>query len=326
MQGNSDFISEVELLQDYGLTHTGLIYSIGIARAITKLKLSVLLKVLKDLREREYTDTQLMELSAVLSRGKVGEAKALIASFKASVPERLDGLRKSTQLDMLKDYIEKNAAFTEVVEVDGKVYARNPNTGEVLSASHAERLLKQSQEAIAKVESENRPEADDSLANKLQAKLVVEYSNLLGPDNCELTCDICRQPIPEDDLLPLDACGHLMHAACILEHILGQIRGMSFPVTCPAENCQVDISPLDLAERLSADELRLYEQNSFNHFVQQHTGDLISCLTPDCSFIFSWSGDGPEFLCPMCTKTYCLSCKSPWHAGLSCEQYGQRPH
>lgn len=315
------FASEVKLLHEYGMTHTGLIYAIGSARAITNLKLSVLLKVLKDLREADLTDEQLMQLSAVLSRGKIGEAKALVSSFKVESPEKFAELRKSTQFDILKDCLEKNAAFTEVIEVKGKVLARNPNTGEVVSPSHAARVMRQSQEAIAKAESEKRPGSDDFLASRLQATVVVEYSNLLGPDDSEITCDVCKQPIPEDDLLPLDACGHLMHATCILNHILTQIN---FPLTCPYSNCLVEISTLDLVERLSPEDMSLYEQNSFNHYVQHHTGDMQSCPTPNCSFVFEWSGDGPEFNCPLCSKSYCLICRAGWHSGLTCEQFRLR--
>lgn len=317
------FANEVELLKGHGLTHKGLIYAIGMARVTTGLKLSVLMKVLKDLREAEYTDEQLIHLSAVLSKGKIGEAKAVIASYRAGTGEAVDGLRRSTQLDLLRQFIEKNTSFTEVVEVDGKAFARNPNTGEVLSAEHAALMLQQGQEAISKVEAE-RPASNELLASRLQATVVVEYSNLLGPDNSEIECDICRQPIPEDDLLPLDDCGHLLHAACINEHIMAQVMSMTFPVTCPLSNCRMEISSLDLQERLSADDLALYEQNSFTYYVQQHTGDLMNCPTPKCSFVFAWSGDGPEFQCPLCHKQYCLTCRVDWHSGLTCEQFNLR--
>jgi hypothetical protein len=314
------FTDEVKALREVGLAHHGLIYALGIARALTNLKVSVILKVLKDLPSTDCSDAQLMQLSEVLSRGRIGEAKALIASFKRASSGELEGYRRSTQYDMLKDSIGKNAAFNEVFEVNGKAFARNPNTGEVLSAEEASLLLRKSQDAIAKVEAEERPGSDEFLAKRLQATVAVETSNLLGPDNCELVCDMCRLPIPEDDLLPLDSCGHLLHSACIFAHIMEQVQALTFPVTCPVPNCRVEISTLDLKERLSAEDLSLYEQNSFRYYVQQHTGDLQSCPAPDCDFVFSWSGEAPEFECPLCNKSYCLNCRAEWHPHLTCEQ------
>jgi hypothetical protein len=319
---SESYEGEVNALKELGLTHTGLIYSLGIARAATNLKLAVLLRVLKDLPPGT-TDDQLTQLGAVLSRGKVGEAKALIASFKRGSSEGVS-LRVSTQHGMLQEFIAKHTAFTEVFEVNGRLFARNPHTGEVLSADQANLLLKQSQEAIAKVEAEKPGGTEDVLASRLQATMVVEYSNLLGPDNTELICDKCALPIPEDDLLPLDACGHLLHTACILQHIMTQVQAMIFPVTCPLSNCRLEISALDLQERLSADDLALYEQNSFRHFVQEHTGDLQSCPSPDCSYVFSWIGDGSEFECPLCCRSYCLTCKTDWHTDLTCQQFKLR--
>jgi len=318
------FVSEVKLLQELGFKNVGLVYSIGIARATTNLKLSILLKVVKDLNEADYTEEQLMLLSSILSKGKVGEARALIASFKDKQQDQVEELRRNSQSELVKDLIEKNAAFTEEIEIDGKVFAKNPNTGEVLSPENAAKLLKQSQEALALVELEKRPRTDDFLASRLQATVVVEYSNLLGPDDCELVCDICKLPIPEDDLLPLDKCGHLLHSACILNNIMEQITTLKFPVSCPLSNCLDEISMLDLRERLSREQMDLFEKNTFELYIQQIGDGLTCCPNLQCRFVFDWSGEGPEFICPLCSMHYCLKCKVDWHKGLTCEQFRLR--
>lgn len=312
------FVEEVKALQELGVTHTGLIYALGIARATTTLKLSIMLKVLRELPGAECSDVQIMQVSEALSRGKMGEAKALIAEFKAALSGETGEMCRSTQYDMLREVIGRNADFNEQFEANGKVFARNPSTGEVLSSEQAEILRRKSQEALQQVEQEERPKSVDP--NRLSRCFSDGPSFLLGPDNSELTCDICGQPIPEEDLLPLDSCGHLLHAACILDHIKFQVQSMIFPATCPLSNCRIEISTLDLQERLSPDDLALYEQNSFRYYVEKHTGDMLSCPTPDCSYVFSWSGESSEFRCPLCNKSYCLTCRTEWHTHLTCEQ------
>merc|ERR1712146_791581 len=52
---------------------------------------------------------------------------------------------------------------------------------------------------------------------------------------------------------------------------------------------------------------------------------LHHCPTPDCPYVVAWSGyeDGvPMCDCPTCGKSSCLvCCQSPYHTGLTCDQY-----
>ena len=51
-------------------------------------------------------------------------------------------------------------------------------------------------------------------------------------------------------------------------------------------------------------------------------GDLVPCQTPDCQGMgFKDSKTRNKYKCPECKKWQCLSCKTPWHHKMSCEQY-----
>ena len=44
------------------------------------------------------------------------------------------------------------------------------------------------------------------------------------------------------------------------------------------------------------------------------------CPTPDCGFVFVFDGE-KEFLCRKCKRHYCLTCKTQFHIGMSCDEY-----
>jgi hypothetical protein len=299
------FEDEVACLKELGLTHTGVVYALGCARTITGLQLRVLAKVLKDLPVAEYTDEQLMHVSSVISTGKVGEAKQLITGLLLQLPSEESGRYSHNSVDLKA--VKTSSRQHEVYQPQDYIPAVSLYEDAVNSPSAAVNY-----EEI---------KSEDALAGLLDATVVTEFSNLLGPDDSDITCYICTLPISEDDLLPLDSCGHLLHSACTLEYIKSQVRSMSFPVNCPLPDCHVEIGPLDLKERLDSESLMAYEQGSFTHYVQLGSSDLLSCPTQGCGYVFSWTGEGPEFECPMCTKDYCLTCKTFWHKKMTCAQY-----
>jgi hypothetical protein len=45
------------------------------------------------------------------------------------------------------------------------------------------------------------------------------------------------------------------------------------------------------------------------------------CPTTDCSYIFGKNPDVPEFKCPVCSKHYCLDCKTEFHDGMDCKTF-----
>jgi hypothetical protein len=302
---SDSFEEEVASLEALGLTHVGVVYALGSARAKTGLHLRVLAKVFKDLPVAECTDELLIQVCSVIRTGKVGEAKKLIAGFLQQLPSEESG--RYTQVS-----VDPEAVKTSSEEL--AVY-RPQDYIPVVS------LYDDAAECPAPAVNYEEIKSEEVLAGLLEATVVTEFSNLLGPDNSDVTCYICSLPISEDDLLPLDSCGHLLHSACILEYIKSQVSSMSFPVNCPLPDCHVEISPLDLKERLDSESLLAYEQGSFNHYVQLGSSDLLSCPTQGCSYVFSWTGEGPEFECPMCAKSYCLSCKTFWHKNLTCVEY-----
>lgn len=305
---STTFSSEVEMLREQGLTHVGVVYALGYARAITNLKLSVLLKVLKDLPKAANSDEQLIRVSSVLSTGNLAEAKALIAGF----------MKQLQSPDSSLSFSSLGEPLGNEIPIAGN---SNPSKREPCSAD----LSGGSQSEVHKpshiLREEHKGLSDDIIAQMLDAKQVSECNPLLGDNDQELLCFICRQPISEEDLLPLDACGHILHSHCIAQHIMSQVKALHFPVTCPLSDCETEISHIDLKELLNAEAYIAYEEASFKSYLSGGDNEIVSCQTPGCSFVFSWTGEGPEFQCPFCKNSYCITCKTPWHNYLTCEQH-----
>jgi len=78
----------------------------------------------------------------------------------------------------------------------------------------------------------------------------------------------------------------------------------------------MDFLHVDMQEKFVAISLRNYiEAND----------DICCCPTAGCSFAFFKTYRPGRFKCSLCKNVYCMSCKTDWHQGLSCEQY-QKTH
>jgi ariadne-1 len=172
------------------------------------------------------------------------------------------------------------------------------------------------------LEEEKKQISDLEKSEELARQLQAEFDSGVDPSSVEAgpTCQICLSAIGEGDLLPLDACGHLFHPPCILQHIELCITESKFPIMCPYRACGQEVSILDIKERLSEEMVDKFEEFSFKHFVGMNKSDLFCCPTPDCKYVFQFECE-EEFTCPVCQKHYCLRCQVEFHDGMTCEQY-----
>lgn len=300
---SESFADEIDFIKSLGLTHIAVVYALGHARAVTNLKLPVLAKVLKDLPRTGISDCQLLRVSSILHTGNLAETKAVVNSIikeqSEEQPEYQQSFSRSKDSELsLQSYVCSSPSLL--------------SSSEYPEGSCSDfQVPKISQSYVA---------TDDLLAKLFEATRVVECTPLLGPDNAELNCFICKQPIHEEDFIPLDGCGHILHPDCTFEHVMSQIRASVFPITCPISNCQDEISHINVKEVLDEEAFALYTEASFNAYLREGDHDIIKCFTPGCSFVFVWTGEGPEFECPMCSMSYCISCKTPWHHHTTCKQ------
>lgn len=138
-----------------------------------------------------------------------------------------------------------------------------------------------------------------------------------------IECAICTEAIEPADYLPLDSCGHMFHPVCVKEHLSTLIEERKFPLACPFPTCKVDISDLDLQERLTTEEYRKCEELRFASYLQTHPNELCACPGPDCAFVFERLGANPDFTCPLCKVRWCLDCRHPAHPFLTCPEANQ---
>ena len=137
-------------------------------------------------------------------------------------------------------------------------------------------------------------------------------------------CAICMDEIIEiNELLPLYTCGHVFHSACIKQYIEMKVKDRAYPILCPDTTCKLPLSNYDIQFLLDPNVLNEYFQGSFNKFVENNMSDYSYCPTPDCRyiFIFEQKNDPPDFTCPVCSKRYCLNCKTQYHINMTCEEY-----
>ena len=259
-----------------------------------------------------------------LSAGRLSEANRMFRDL-TEAPVR-PAPRPAPQKKKSKAYslaVEQQASFTQSIEIGGRKFARNPYTGEITTPHDAESLENNIKALSAQLELEEAKKETEELARSeaLARRLQQEFDSGREPSaEDETTCQICLVGIQDKDLLPLDACGHIFHPDCIKEHLQVSITESRFPILCPIRGCGVEVSILDIKERLSEEMADKFEEFSFQHFVGLNKSSLFSCPTPDCKYVFQFACE-EEFTCPVCSKHFCLKCQVEFHDGMTCEQY-----
>jgi len=164
-----------------------------------------------------------------------------------------------------------------------------------------------------------------------QAKLLQEFQERLirqSQEDAELAktfapfeCPICLEECPLDDRFTVEPCKHIYCRNCIREHVHNAIEEMKIPIKC-AGCTEEPISYLDdqqLFMILTPEEHDRYHKQSLRLHVG--TTGLLTCPQPDCEGVVEMVPPFNHFVCPSCHFQMCTSCKVPWHAGQSCENY-----
>lgn len=145
------------------------------------------------------------------------------------------------------------------------------------------------------------------------------------PANAEI-CKICL-----DHVLPADAprasrgCAHAFCAACLDRHIGAKNQDGVSDVRCPGEDCCSVLDPELCQGIISRD---AFEGWSAALCMAMVLRDSSVCYCPfnDCSEIMADDHGGGEITeseCPMCRRLFCARCGVPWHADITCDEYGQ---
>ena len=136
-------------------------------------------------------------------------------------------------------------------------------------------------------------------------------------------CEICLE-----DFSLLDCTNYFLNCNCILHNkcfddmVKAAVENNTLPIKCP--NCKVQIHPNfieDSIRNANPQLLPKYDKFSMNNFLQNNSDEYSSCPTPGCEYMFFFNPGDFNYVCPMCTKHYCLNCKDEWHVGMTCQEY-----
>jgi hypothetical protein len=105
----------------------------------------------------------------------------------------------------------------------------------------------------------------------------------------------------------------------------GTFERIVFPVACP--ECPLTEWAVGIEEHVA---VRVLSEKVMHIWHQQKIYDSLPklyCPNPKCSqFVQAHEdADQPQAQCPSCQHLMCVPCRSPWHAGLDCEQYQALP-
>ncbi|CAD6268783.1 unnamed protein product [Miscanthus lutarioriparius] len=142
------------------------------------------------------------------------------------------------------------------------------------------------------------------------------------------TCKICLDYVPPSHVHHASrGCAHAFCTACLSGYINAKTQGGRISdVKCPGdgEDCCNDLDPELLQGIISGEAFEALCAALCMSMVEG-AGNFCYCPFNDCSEISvdDRGGDVPESECPACRRLFCARCGVPWHAGISCAEYGQ---
>ncbi|XP_066359852.1 E3 ubiquitin-protein ligase RSL1-like [Miscanthus floridulus] len=142
------------------------------------------------------------------------------------------------------------------------------------------------------------------------------------------TCKICLDYVPPSHVHHASrGCAHAFCTACLSGYISAKTQGGRISdVKCPGdgEDCCNVLDP-ELCQGIISGEAFEAWCAALCMSMVEGAGNFCYCPFNDCSEILvdDRGGDVPGSECPACRRLFCARCRVPWHAGISCAEYGQ---
>lgn len=182
------------------------------------------------------------------------------------------------------------------------------------------------------------PRNDVKFAFKLAKDAINSQITVPAESNCKKnlneTCVICLEDTDVNNIFSVDSCQHRYCFTCMKQHVEVKLLHGMVP-KCPHEGCNSE---------LLVDSCRKFLTHKLIDTMQQRikeasipVAEKIYCPNPRCSALMSKTevieyskrilgdvGDteqiGPK-KCIKCHSLFCISCKVPWHSGMTCAVY-----
>ena len=313
MEGE-EFWTDAEMMLGGGMSPLAA-YVAGAAKVASGVSLQVIfpfLRQVEEMRRNQFLSED--NYRAVLHNvycGKLGLAKEHVDSCVS-----LPALAKRQSSGSL--VLEHHSSFSRPIDIEGRSFAYNPNTGLITSKGDAEIIERMLLEQMN--EDKEQMMEDEAMARELERREREEVAKNRNREDVLPDCQICMEQIAASEINPLDHCGHMFHSSCISRYFELRINESQFPIICPLDDCKLEVSMLDLKERLSPELIAKFEDFTFNLYVASHKAALISCPSPNCKYVFLFNQE-TSFRCPICEVNYCLRCMTEFHNGMTCEEF-----
>ncbi|KAJ3298290.1 hypothetical protein HDU79_011577 [Rhizoclosmatium sp. JEL0117] len=130
--------------------------------------------------------------------------------------------------------------------------------------------------------------------------------------------------------LYIPQCSHIYCLICFKSYIASKVGNSSFPISCAAVGCSIEITPSIACKYLQSDALTTYETKLLEFSIV----NKFFCPNKKCSAVMDLGVDKeslrilhenyPE-ICLTCSESVCVVCDVLWHKGMSCAQFQNLP-
>lgn len=218
--------------------------------------------------------------------------------------------------DKMLSYRDKLVLYSKLINAD-------PSKYEKIVENELDLIF--NVEKVVKLDSfeERKLNEDEIQRIQKQDKILIEGYRLQKEhdDYQSLECPVCLGKLVEDNYWSLYECGHCFHSECLSTYLRTELTKRKFPIKCPFVGCKDDVSTDDVSEHLSEEEMGKYWEFTLGNYIDSHLDELTWCPTPDCKYAFIFDKNESQFLCPKCSKEYCMNCRCDYHTNMTCAEY-----
>ncbi|XP_076886758.1 uncharacterized protein LOC143536708 [Bidens hawaiensis] len=175
-------------------------------------------------------------------------------------------------------------------------------------------------------------EEDAKYAQELQleeALLASQNSNtnrrsLASLLNIQVVCKICFENHESRQMFKNPTCSHWFCYNCTIRYATTKIQEHNRTIACPGINCS---SALDFNSlRVIIPRVTLVKWDELLCESSICESNKLYCPFTDCSVLLindDTSNSITKIDCPMCRRSFCASCRVPWHSEFSCKEFGK---
>ncbi|CAM6086458.1 unnamed protein product [Calypogeia fissa] len=204
-------------------------------------------------------------------------------------------------------------------------------------------------DVVSRAENEDTIELANYVRLQNAADVMTELNSAAGVEERTEHCRICLEAIFPSDMVSLTGCKHEFCFDCLSQHVENEISTSKVPIRCPEfavcgrfmddHECEHLVSPkafdkylARLAESAVSDSEKVYCPFKGCSAMMYRTSDHEEKSSTDV-YAASSSSSPPlrannstsSAECMECHRLFCVDCKVPWHANLTCPEYQALP-